>query len=212
MSKEISLQEAEKRVFKSAYDDGMWDILIGSVLLMMVIAPFLSTKLGDFWSSAVSVPFWALVYVVTRLVRRNIVKPRIGEVRFGASRIRKLRKFTLIMLVINIVAFILGLASARYFQDTRWIPSLSLGLILLAGFSLAAYFLDSPRFYLYGLMIVLAVPVGEWLYQNMGFSHHGFPVSFGLTSATIITVGLVKFIQLVRSHPMPPNGLASKEA
>ena len=212
MSKEISLKEAEKKVFRSAYDDGMWDILIGSVLFMMVIAPFLSTSLGDFWSAGVFVPVWALVYVAIRLVRSRIVKPRIGEVRFGASRIKKLRKFTLILLVINIVAFILGLVSARYYRDTGWVPSFSLGLILLAGFSLAAYFLDSPRFYLYGLMIVLAVPAGEWLYQNMGFSHHGYPVSFGLASTTIITVGLVKFIQLVRNHPMPPNGLASREA
>ena len=35
-------------------------------------------------------------------------------------------------------------------------------LTLLAGFSLAAYFLDYPRLYIYGLLLGIAPFVGEW--------------------------------------------------
>ncbi|MFC1935998.1 hypothetical protein ACFLX9_04540, partial [Chloroflexota bacterium] len=60
MSQRISLKEAERRAFTKAFQDGLWDILIGCIVLLWAIAPFLSTRMGDFWSSAVFLPFWGL--------------------------------------------------------------------------------------------------------------------------------------------------------
>ncbi|MGB3715920.1 MAG: hypothetical protein WA996_15950 [Candidatus Promineifilaceae bacterium] len=48
MSQKISLKEVEGNVFKSAFQEGLLDIFIGSVILMFAIAPFLSPYLGDF--------------------------------------------------------------------------------------------------------------------------------------------------------------------
>ena len=56
MSQKISLREAERKAFRSRYNDGLWDILLGCFFLMFVIAPYLSASLGDFWSSAVFLP------------------------------------------------------------------------------------------------------------------------------------------------------------
>jgi hypothetical protein len=78
-----------------------------------------------------------------------------------------------------------------------------LGLILLVGFSLAAYLLDFRRLYLYGLLVWLAPLVGEWLYTNYQVPHHGFPITFGLVAAIMILTGLVLFVRLLRDNPLP---------
>ena len=58
--------------------------------------------------------------------------------------------------------------------------------------------LDFSFLYVYGILIALAIPVGEWLYQTAGFSHHGFPVAFGTLAVIMLARGLYKFITLVR--------------
>ena len=92
-----------------------------------------------------------------------------------------------------------------------WRITLVFSGIMLIIFSLAGYFLDLTRLYVYGLMLAMSIPVGEWLYQNRGASHHGFPVTFGFAAAIIFLVGLVKFITLVRDNPLPPEDLSLME-
>jgi hypothetical protein len=160
--------------------------------------------MGDFWSSAVFLPLWLAVYLIIRAVRKNVVAPRIGEVEFAPARKTRLKKFSVVMLVINVIAFILGLVAALRFRSLPvGGPTAIIGLILLIGFSTAAYFLDFPRLYFYGLLGALAPLVGEWLYQNMGASHHGFPIVFGITAGVMILTGLVTFIRFLQNNPLP---------
>ena len=98
MVQKISLKEAERKVFRATLQDGLLDIFIGCIVLQFAIAPLLSSRLGDFWSSIVFLPFWALVYGVIWLVRKSIVAPRLGSVKFGSARKTRLTKFTLVML------------------------------------------------------------------------------------------------------------------
>jgi hypothetical protein len=205
MSQQISLKDAERRVFQSTFGDGLWDVLLGCWLPMQfAIAPFLSRSMGDFWSSAVFLPFWAVVYLVIWLVRKKVVKPRIGRVAFGAVRVNKLKKLSLVLLIVNVIAFILGLLAALRFNSLSGgsYPFI-LGLTLLLGFSTAAYFLDFPRLYIYGLLSVVAPLIGEWLYQNMGASHHGYPIVFGTLAGVMILTGLVTFARFLRENPLP---------
>lgn len=202
MSSQISLKEAERKAFTSAFEDGLWDILIACVLLMLAFGPCLPW--GDYWSSAVFLPFFAVVYVGIRLLRKYVVAPRVGLVRFGQARKLRLRQFVFIALVINLIAFTLGIVAAYHPAVTGWIPPIGLGLIMLAGFSLAGYFLDFTRLYLYGALGALSPIIGEGLYRQLKVPHHGFPVTFGITAGIMIVVGLVKFVRLVRERPLPP--------
>ena len=59
--KNISIKEADRKVFRTSFDDGIVDIFISSVVLMFALAPFLSVYLGDFWSSVIFLPFWGVV-------------------------------------------------------------------------------------------------------------------------------------------------------
>ena len=213
MSQKISLKEAERKAFRTTYNDGLWDIFLGCFFLIFVIAPFLSTSLGDFWSSAVFVPFWGLVFLVIRLIRKHVVTPRVGVVSLGLARKTKLAKFTVVMLAVNVIAFILGLVAAFGFgKAPGQIYSITLGMIVLIGFSIAAYFLDFNRLYAYGLLVGVSPLVGEWLWTQGYATHHGFPITFGTAAGIMILVGLSVFVRLLRDHPVPQEGIPFEEA
>ena len=206
MQTPVSLKSAERKAFRTTLADGLWDIFIACFLLQFAIAPLLSETLGDFWSSFVFLPLWGLAYLAIWLTRKYVVSPRIGQATFGPVRKKKLRAFTMIMLALNVLVFVAGLVVALVvsFQDRTqlsWLISLFLGAFVLMGFSLAGYLLDTPRFYLYGLMLLIAPPVGEWLFQNHGFTHHGYPVVFGFSAGVMILTGLVLFLRLLKNNP-----------
>jgi hypothetical protein len=99
---------------------------------------------------------------------------------------------------------ILGILAALTFGSVPgMVYPVFLGLILLLGFSAAAYFLDISRLYVYGLMLWLIPLVGEWLWRQGYATHHGYPISFGVISGAMIIVGLVIFIRLLRNNPLP---------
>lgn len=212
MSQQISLREAERKVFRTATDDGLWDVFLGSFLLLFAVAPLFSPILGDVWSSLVFLPFWALVFAAIRLIRKHVVAPRIGIVRFGPARQRKLRRFTVVMLVMNAVMLILGFVVAPNFGKVPGqMIAFGLGAMLLIGFSVAAYFLDLSRFYVYGFLAGLAPLVGEWLWIHGYAANHGFPITFGVTAGIMILVGWVVFIRLLRDNPAPAEAIPPEE-
>ncbi|MGB5846506.1 MAG: hypothetical protein WBG94_18845 [Anaerolineales bacterium] len=198
-----SLEEADRRIIQSAFDDGLVDIFLSTVVLMWAIAPFLSVYLGDFWSSAIFLPFWGAIYLVLRWIRKNWVKPRAGVVKYGAVRKKKMTAFTWIMLGLNVLFLILGLVAFFMPTSPGWTMTISFALMLLISFSLAGYFLAVTRFYLYGILLASGFFVGEWLYQNFGFSHHGLPVVFGLMSGVIFLTGVYKLVTFLQKNPLP---------
>jgi len=213
MAQQISLKEAERRAFRATYNDGLWDILLGCVFLMFAIGPFLSPNLGDFWSSVVFLPFWGLVFLGIWLVRKYVVRPRVGAVKLGPARKARLMRFRVVMLSVNVIALLLGaVAAMRFGRIPGRMTTIIFGLILLIGFSIAAYFLDFSRLYLYGLLAGLSPPMGEWLYVSGFASHHGFPITFGTTAGIMILAGLTIFVRLVRKNPLPIEGIPSEEA
>jgi hypothetical protein len=207
MAEQISLKKAEQKVFQTATSDGLWDIFVGCYFLIFVIAPYLSARLGDFWSSIIFLPFWGLVYLATWMLRKYVVRPRVGVVKFGVVRKARLTKFTLAMLAVNTLAFLLGLVAALSFgKVSGQVYSILIGLILMMGFSLAGYFLDFKRLYFYGLLVGFAPMIGEWLWTQGWVTHHGFPITFGITSGFMILTGMALFAQFLRDNPLPREG------
>ncbi len=203
MSQPRSLQEAERKVFRTVYQDGLWDLFLGGIPLMMAVGPLLSVSLGDWWSSAVFLSFWGLVALALWLIRKHVIAPRVGVVKFGPARKRKLRRFNLVMLVVNVIALVLCIVFAlRSTVPGQWV-AVVLGLNLLFGSSAAAYLLDFGRLYVYGLLACLSALVGEWLYTNHNVPHHGWPVTFGITAGIMILTGVVIFVRLLRDNPLP---------
>lgn len=209
------LKALEQRTFRTMTDDGLWDVLIAAVLAMLAIAPLLSGSLGDLWSSAVFAPVWLATYLIIHALRKRVVTPRVGMVRFGEERRSQLRRFSTVMLVVNIAAALAGLAAAISVQR-GWVDlgsgsmgyPLILGITILVGFSLGAYVTAIPRYYLYGLMLMAAPLFGEWLWRHHLAAHHGYPIVFGAAAAIIFATGITRFITRLRGHPLPRDPLA----
>lgn len=121
-------------------------------------------------------------------------------------------KFNVIIFFILGISLILGILSFIKFDAVPgWIHAARLSLIILIGFSVAAYFLDVTRLYLYGALVAIAPMIGELLYVYLKVPHHGFPITFGFASCLIMITGLVLFIRLLREHPQPSLQAESEE-
>ena len=202
MTAKTSLKDLEKSMYRVSIQDGILDIQIGLMLLMFVLPIYLSDRLGDFWSSMVFLPLWIIVIYGFRVFRKKVVQPRVGRIQYGTYRKKRLMRMNIIILVLNLIALILGVLSFMQFKEVSgWIVSARFSIIILLGFSLAGYMLDFPRLYLYGIMISAAPVVGEYLYQVHGFSHHGFPVTFGFLSAVLVITGLIILVRLLKKYP-----------
>jgi hypothetical protein len=213
MSEEkFSLDQADRDVFRSAFEDGLVDIFMPSWVLMFVVGPYLSVYLGDFWSSAIFLPFWAIVIMVLFWIRKNLIRPRAGLVKYGVVRRKKLSAFTWIMLSLNVLFLLLSIFAFLNLGASGWIPAISFALMLLVFSSLAGYFLEVTRFYVYGLMMASGLFIGELLYQNFGFSHHGYPVVFGFSAGVIFLTGVYKLITFIQHNPLPSEEQVEWEA
>jgi MFS family permease len=201
MSTNKTLKAVDRKIFKSYFEDGLLDIFLAAWVLMFAVGPLLSGTLGDFWSSFIFLPFWVVIYLILRYLRRRFVTPRIGSVKWGAMRIKKLRTGGFIMLVLNLIFLVLGVLTFMMPIGSGWAMSIRFGVMMLIFFSAAGFMLDFNSLFVYGFLLALAMPVGEWLYQNAGFSHHGYPVVFGCLSGIMFAKGLVTFITFLKTTP-----------
>jgi hypothetical protein len=204
------LAATEREAFRSVVDTGLWDILLASVVSMLAIGPLLSRHLGDFWSAAVFLPVWLGLFLLLRTVQERWVVPRVGVVRFGEERKARMKRFSLVLLVFNLIAFALGVVAAlRAGQSELWIFPLGFSLTVLVFASLAALAMQIPRIFAYGLLLAIGAPIGEWLFRHGYASHHGFPVVFGGIAILIALIGLAKLWRVLRTHPPIPSEPAS---
>ncbi|MFC1640156.1 hypothetical protein ACFL3B_05275 [Gemmatimonadota bacterium] len=204
---DADLKKLERTTFRAAADTGLWDLLLASYLATFAIVLLLSGRLGDFWSSAILVPVCAGVYLIIRIIHTRVVLPRVGIIEVGSRRRTHLRRLSSIMLVVNLVAFALGIFAATRSAAGQDFPvPLVLSLTLLVGFSLAAFLLGIPRLFVYGVLVAGAPLVGEELFQRGYASHHGWPITFGVAAAIIFVSGLVRFWRIL------PRRMAGAEA
>jgi len=66
-------------------------------------------------------------------------------------------------------------------------------------------------YFQYGLLVFLSPLVGEWLSVNANAAHHGFPITFGITTSIMILIGTVILLRLLRDNPVPKEEIPSKE-
>jgi hypothetical protein len=78
-------------------------------------------------------------------VRKHVVAPRMGVVRLSQVHKRKLVRFNVVLLVVNLVALALGIAVALRSPLRGQGVSLVLGLLMLTGFGLAGFLLGFRR-------------------------------------------------------------------
>lgn len=203
---DVNLKEIERNAYRSTFQDGLWDIVIGTMALGFAVIPLINDMMhSDFWSSFSWLPVNLAALAFLYLGKRYITIPRIGLIRSRPERRRRLTILTWINVVFLSLGVVAGAITAIGGEKVLFgIYPYLMGLMVLAIFSISAYLFNVQRFYFYGILLVLAPILGEiplvrrWPLMVV---HHGYPVTFGLAAAVILCSGVVLFTRFV--HLMP---------
>ena len=217
MSQEISLKQIERRAWRSVFQDGLWDVYLGTLLMVLAILMLLAkTSIPEVWLKPIHLGLMGLAMLALWASKRFITVPRIGRVEFGPRGKARRKKASLLLAIsvlVGVVVFVLTwLALKDYWSEglpLRFIIPAVWAVNMLVLFSLGAYFLDYERLYLIGVLYALPVPVDFWLHEltgvNLGF------IAFAVPATIILIMGLVVFIRFLRDYPPPTKESPSAE-
>jgi len=211
MTENIDLKKIERKAFRFTSQHGLYDIMIGLILIGVGLGPslygILPTPLNFFIPELPAI----IVYL---LGMKYIINPRMGIVRFGEKRKADRKKLMIIMIIsvtITSLAFIWTMASG--FQSILF-ESLAGWLIiglLLATLPIAtiAYFLDIDRMYIYAVLVGIGIPTIEFLKNYVDYSVATIIVNGSIGSIFVLT-GLILFTRFIRKYPKP-EGVKNNE-
>lgn len=210
MSQNLDLKTIERKAFRSVHQDGLWDIYLGGLMLvlslMFSIPESGEGKLTTFGLALLGV---AIMFAIFQLGKKFITIPRFGQVQFGPERQK--RKVTLwwimgVYLVITLGLFLFSLYvwnAADAGRITMSPISLSMERMIVASLAalisgtsiiVTSYFREFVRGYYIALMM------------GAGFF---FTLLFNVTTpmlvagVLILVPGLVLFINFLRKYPLP---------
>ena len=207
MTANIDLKELERKAFKSTFEDGVWDIYLGLMLLPMVFWLLLVAQRDELaaWAVVFTFGFFAVPLILFRATKKHLVVPRLGVVRFGTERQRKRKKLGLVLaLSVLGTAVLVSITAFSLFPTFDNLPEWAFlvglfGAKIVLVFSLIAYYLDFSRAYLYGWFYALAV-VNLFTQIDAGAGVPLLPVLFAMI---MMGVGAVLLIRFLRTHPLP---------
>jgi hypothetical protein len=210
MSTQLNLKEIERKAFRSTYEDGLWDIYFGLIVICMSI--FIYRPASGYSPTNIILALLAMsvAYSLFWAAKKYITVPRMGQVRFGDIRKKKKTTMTVFLSFVVLVQLILlGLTtlgwldpevSARVngFLKSRDLMDLTVALIgsliVVSGMTLTAYFSDFPRGYFIAAMMALAVFLMIYLNQP------AYPILIG---TLMIIPGTVLFFRFLKKYPLP---------
>ena len=112
MSTQLNLKEIERKAFRSTYEDGLWDIYFGIIVICMSIFLFHAETGYSPMNIILMLLMMSLAYSLFWAGKKYITVPRMGQVRFGD--IRRKKKTTMVIflsVVVLIQLIVLGLTT-----------------------------------------------------------------------------------------------------
>lgn len=207
--KALSIKELEKKTFGAVFQDGLWDVLVGFFMAQFAIGPLLGDLgLNDFMSSLTWTCVILIVLVAIYLLKKHVVTPRIGTVRFKK---RNRTRYGILIGVLNAILLTGILMCTLYFyladREMDWLPPLTFILAVMISFSAVAWLFRQPRYYLFGVLCAVAFIGGEMLYRYAGARHHGYPITFGILSSLVVVAGILQFAVFLKKYPKAGSDL-----
>jgi len=202
---QYDLKELERRAFRATFQDGLWDMYLGLILIGFGSMPLLRNGVSE----AASIIGYSimLVLAMTMLIvgKQQITVPRLGYVRYSAERQRKLSRAQWLLggsIVAGVIVF--GLILSNTVGLTGF--SVLLAVIILVVFGGLAYFLDYQRLLMYAILCALSLPMGIAL-ENEGVLSDA-PTVFILTGILALFIGGVLLQRFVQEYHLPPEDSA----
>lgn len=210
MSNQINLKEIERKAYLATFQDGLWDIMFGLVVVAMALFMYRPETGFRPTNVALSVLTVFVANLLFQLGKRYITLPRMGLVKFGPMRKRKMTRLAIVLGVIVLLQVVLlGLTafgwlnpeaadSINSFLASRDLMDVAVAaisaLIVGVSFSVIAFFNDFTRGFYIALLASLATFLMIYLNQPL------YPILIG---ALILLPGLVLFVRFLRAYPLP---------
>jgi len=194
-----SVKEAGRKVLHLAFQDGLFDIFEGWLMLFGGIRSLTDNP----WFSLVAFGGAFLLYVVGKLL---ITAPRLGRVKLGPvlrARIGVVRLIIAIAVLGTI--FFLALSLSGQLSSARVAGALMV-LGTTAVFWLIAYVWACNRLYVYGLLIGLSMALHETVGRPIGI------IAQCVAGGIALLVGLVVLVRFLHDYPIPVEGSPTEEA
>ncbi|MFH1394396.1 MAG: hypothetical protein ABII71_04715 [Candidatus Micrarchaeota archaeon] len=207
------MKELEKKVYLSMFDDGLWDIYFGMMLLGMGIGSYVRNIFESLGlpEMIVSFLFPGLAIVVLVAGKALIVRPRIGLVKFSPERMRKMA-FAKLALSILIVVSIVATAGLWYLGSSGFHPSqgsiedlflgpLMISLIVFIPLVLIGFFLKFERMYVIATLFGLSMFLGE---SARAFGAGELPGDVGMSIAglAVLLFGVQYLLKFLEKYPI----------
>jgi uncharacterized membrane protein YidH (DUF202 family) len=212
MNTQLNLKELERKAFRSTYQDGLWDIYYGLIVICMSI--FVYRPASGYGPVNIVLALCAIAATsgLFQAGKKFITLPRMGQVQFGAGRKRRKSIMTLVLGVVILLQVLLLLFTLLVWENPEWsvrfknlLPNRDImdlvvasvgALIVGPSMILVAYFRDFPRGYFIAMMIALAVFLMIWLNQPV------YPIVIGIL---IALPGFVLFVRFLKKYPLHKN-------
>jgi hypothetical protein len=214
MSAVLNLKEIELKAFRSTYQDGLWDMYFGAIVMAMAAFMYRPEDGYRLANIILAVVVISVAGVLLWVGKMFITLPRMGQVRFGPARKQKARTLAIILgLVVLVQAGIVGLTGLGWLspqvgaQVTSFLAGHSLERLAVASLAslfvgppmiLIAYFSDFPRGYYIAVMMSLAVFLMILLNQ---------PIYAVVIGGLVFLPGLVLFVRFLKRYPLPQEGV-----
>ena len=201
------LKTIERDAFRKFYEDGLFDVFLGLSLLMMGVSGVIDhLASSEGVALALIAGSYALITGGMIWLRLRVVRPRLGNFKPGPARMRRIKATRLVLVssvALGLVAAAIPAFGAPPANVMGWLPVIFL-VNCVAVFGLMAYFLDVPRFLLYGFLFPMPLIARIWLPP---YGPTGALVAFAIPAAIIVGIGLYKLVRFLHDYPVRTAGV-----
>lgn len=211
MSTSIGIGNAQKRIVQlTNYEDGLWDILLGLVMLLLSIYPITRELLGPELNLVLFLVALAILVAGQYAARRYISTPRLGYAKYRRTPAIKL----IVAVTAGLVLLTLGVVIATLLSpgwipqspsssSASWISDLTVEIAVMFAmvglFSLLGYIFGVTRLFVYGWLLGGAFVLSAALSIYQGWT---FNLPLAIASGIIIVVGIVLLMRFIRKYPV----------
>jgi hypothetical protein len=205
MNQNIDLKSIEKKSYQINFQDGIYDIMFGILLIAFAVAPIIREIIGLAYIIVLIVP--APLFFI--LAKRYISLPRTGIAKYAEHRKKKLR----LMLIISLITFpisiiLLILTFLGPFQTLigdllgGYAVPIGAGLFAIFICGLTAYLVEFSHLFIYGLIIGLGIIFAEFS-ETLIQSPYNNTLTFGIPGILVIMLGILTLSQFLKKYQIP---------
>ena len=206
MSGFVNFEDAEKKAVRMATNDGLWEILLGLMLLSFTASAVLHDIWGVPWNYIPLILVMVTGIPLMRAAKKSLIMPRIGQVEFSQGRKTKFKKvnaFLIVLVVLTWIVFLGPVISTSIVQEASlpyWFVDAVFGLLIFIFFVVLSYAFETPRMIIYGLLFGISLPADIILNEKWGIE---FPVFNFIAGLVVVTWGVVTLIRFLKRYPLP---------